>query len=60
LASRKQGTDTIHIHSDTIMVTGKPNDRIIRAYYNAKFYKKDMNGKADSIALKKDLESLNF
>lgn len=49
LVSKRQQTDSIHIHSDTIMVTGKPDQRIIRAFYNAKFLKEDMNGKADSI-----------
>ncbi len=41
--------DSIYIHGDTLMVTGKPENRIIRAYYNAKFYKSDMSGKCDSI-----------
>jgi len=31
------------------MVTGPPNDRLVRAYRNAKFFKTDMSGKADSI-----------
>ena len=31
------------------MVTGKPDNRIIRAYNNARFYKSDMSGKCDSI-----------
>lgn len=49
LVSKKQEQDTIHIHGDTIMVTGKPEQRIIRAFRNAKFLKSDMNGKCDSI-----------
>jgi len=51
LVSKKQGQDSIHIHSDTIMVTGKPENRLIRAYYNARFLKEEMSGKADSISL---------
>lgn len=41
--------DSVYIHADTLMVTGKPDDRIIRGFYNAKMYKSDMSGKADSI-----------
>lgn len=49
LAVTVQENDSIYIHSDTLMVTGKPENRITRAYYNAKIYKKDLSGKADSI-----------
>ena len=31
------------------MVTGKPDKRITRAYYNAKIYKSNLSGKSDSI-----------
>jgi lipopolysaccharide export system protein LptA len=41
--------DSIYIHGDTLMVTGKPEARILRAFRNAKFYKKDLAGKCDSI-----------
>ena len=41
--------DSVYIHGDTLMVTGKPEARIIRAFRNAKFYKKDLAGKCDSI-----------
>lgn len=41
--------DTSYIHSDTIMLTGPAGERITRAFKNARFYKKDMSGKADSI-----------
>ncbi|WP_298894767.1 OstA-like protein [uncultured Psychroserpens sp.] len=49
LAITVQEQDSIYIHADTLMVTGKPEHRITRAYYNAKMYKSDMSGKADSI-----------
>ena len=49
LAITVQENDSIYIHSDTLMVTGKPENRITRAYYNAKIYKTDLSGKADSI-----------
>lgn len=41
--------DSIYIHGDTLMVTGKPEERILRAFHNAKFYKTDLSGKCDSI-----------
>jgi lipopolysaccharide export system protein LptA len=49
LAITVQENDSIYIHSDTLMVTGKAENRITRAYYNAKWYKSDLSGKADSI-----------
>jgi lipopolysaccharide export system protein LptA len=44
-----QEKDSLYIHADKLMVTGKPEHRITRAFYNAKIYKSDMSGKADSI-----------
>ena len=49
MAITLQENDSIFVHSDTLMVTGKPEKRITRAYYNAKIYKSDLSGKADSI-----------
>ncbi|HEX9599904.1 MAG TPA: OstA-like protein [Mariniflexile sp.] len=49
LVATKQENDSIYMHADKIMVTGKPENRIVRAYYNAKIYKSDLSGKADSI-----------
>ncbi|HLT52907.1 MAG TPA: OstA-like protein, partial [Flavobacteriaceae bacterium] len=49
LAITVQENDSIYIHGDTLMVTGKPEHRITRAFYNVKMYKSDMSGKADSI-----------
>jgi len=49
LAITVQDQDSVYIHADTLKVTGKPEHRITRAYYNAKMYKSDMSGKADSI-----------
>ena len=45
----KQENDSIYMHADKIMMTGKQKNRIVRAYYNAKIYKTDLSGKADSI-----------
>jgi lipopolysaccharide export system protein LptA len=41
--------DSLYIHGKILMVTGKPENRIIRAFKNARFYKTDMSGKCDSI-----------
>jgi lipopolysaccharide export system protein LptA len=49
LAKSFQENDSIYIHADTLMITGKPENRIIRGYRNAKIYKQDINGKCDSI-----------
>lgn len=49
LAITVQEKDSIYMHSDTLMVTGKPEHRVTRAYYNAKIFKSDLSGKADSI-----------
>lgn len=41
--------DSLYMHGDTLMVTGEPDARILRAFRNAKFYKTDLSGKCDSI-----------
>ena len=55
LAASLQDRDTLFIHSDTIMITGKPENRIIRGYYDVRIFKEDqtgenpMSGRSDSI-----------
>lgn len=41
--------DSVYIHGKILMITGKPENRIIRAFKNARFYKTDLAGKCDSI-----------
>jgi lipopolysaccharide export system protein LptA len=41
--------DSMYIHGQKLMVTGKEGERILRAYKNVRFYKIDMSGKCDSI-----------
>ena len=41
--------DSMFIHGDTILVTGKPKNRIIRTFHNVKIFKSDLQGKCDSI-----------
>lgn len=41
--------DSMFVHGDTLLVTGKPENRIIRAYNRVKFFKSNLSGKCDSI-----------
>ncbi len=41
--------DSMYVHGDTLMVTGKPENRIIRAFNGVKIFKSDLQGKCDSI-----------
>lgn len=49
LAIMMQDKDSTYVHADTLMVTGKAGKRITRGFRNAKIFKRDMSGKADSI-----------
>ena len=41
--------DSLYVHGDTLLVTGKPEKRIVRIYNDVKIFKSDLQGKADSI-----------
>ena len=41
--------DSVYIHAQKLMITGKENNRIIRGFKDAKFYKLNLSGKCDSI-----------
>lgn len=41
--------DSVFIHGDKLMVTGKVEDRIVKAYNHVKFFKSDLQGKCDSL-----------
>ncbi len=47
--------DSIYVHADTLRITGKPENRILKGYYKARFFKKGLpgeeptSGKCDSI-----------
>ena len=49
LAITNTNKDSLFIHGDTILTTGKQEDRILRVYHRVKFFKSDMSGKCDSI-----------
>lgn len=41
--------DTLYIHGKKLIVTGKPQNRVVRAFNNVRFFKIDMSGKCDSL-----------
>lgn len=41
--------DSMFIHGDTLLLTGKKDARIIRTYHNVKIFKSDLQGKCDSL-----------
>lgn len=41
--------DSVYVHGKKLMITGKPENRIMRAFNNVRFYKTDMSGKCDSL-----------
>ena len=56
LAITLQERDSVYIHADTLQITGKPDNRILKGFYKARFFKKSSNpqqaptsGKCDSI-----------
>ncbi len=49
VAASVQDQDSLFVHGDTIMITGKPEKRIIRGFYDVRLFKQDMSGKSDSV-----------
>ncbi|WP_243739387.1 OstA-like protein [Flavicella sediminum] len=47
--------DSTFIHGDTLLITGKPEDRIVRAYHHVKIFKSDLQGKCDSLHTKQSI-----
>jgi len=45
----KVENDSLYMHGKKIVVNGPPEDRIVRAFNNVRFYKIDMSGKCDSL-----------
>jgi len=43
--------DSLFIKADTLLITGEKKNRIIRGYYNVGLFKKDLQGKSDSVHL---------
>lgn len=49
LAILIENQDSLYIHGDTLLITGKPERRILRAYHHVKILKRDLSGKCDSL-----------
>jgi len=49
VAISKMEKDSIYIHGDILMVTGKVDERILKAYNHVKIFKSDLQGKCDSL-----------
>jgi lipopolysaccharide export system protein LptA len=49
LVSALEEKDSVHLASDTLVVTGKADQRIVRAYHDARILRAQMSGKSDSI-----------
>lgn len=60
LAITLQEKDSIFMHADTLMVTGKPEKRITRAFRNVRLYKSDMSAKADSVHVNHEIGLTKF
>ncbi|MFV0247833.1 MAG: OstA-like protein, partial [Tenacibaculum sp.] len=41
--------DSMYVHGDTILVTGKANERILKIFNRVKIFKSNLQGKCDSI-----------
>ena len=55
--------DSLYVHADTLMAVrrhDKDSTQIIRAYRNARFYKSNVNGKADSLVYKRSEGEMEF
>lgn len=44
-----EDNDSVYIHADRLLLTGKPENRIIRGFPNVKLYKSNLSGKSDSL-----------
>lgn len=56
-----QENDSVYVHADTLRVTGKPENRIIKGFYRARMFKRGLDdeeptsGKCDSIYVNEKL-----
>lgn len=56
-------TDSLYIHADTLMAVrrkDKDSTTLVRAFRNARFYKSNLNGKADSLVYNKTTGEMEF
>lgn len=43
--------DSLYIHADTLIATGPKENRILKGFYDVRFFKSDIKGKSDSLFL---------
>jgi lipopolysaccharide export system protein LptA len=46
--------DSVYVHADTLQITGKPENRILRGFYRARFFKESNNSKEEPTSGKCD------
>ncbi|MGY5354547.1 OstA-like protein [Wenyingzhuangia sp. IMCC45467] len=44
--------DSMYIHGDTISITGKEKNKLMKVFHHVKFFKSDLSGKCDSLVTK--------
>ncbi len=44
-----EDNDSVYVHGDKLLLTGKPENRVMRAFKNVKLYKSNLSGKSDSL-----------
>ena len=49
ISALTEENDSVYLHAKRILVTGKADQRVIRAFNNARIFKTNMSGKSDSI-----------
>ncbi|CAM1368935.1 conserved hypothetical protein [Tenacibaculum litopenaei] len=49
VAISEHDKDSMYVHGDKILITGKPEERIVRIFNDVKIFKSDLRGKCDSI-----------
>ena len=59
-AVRAFDKDSLYIHADTLMTTKFADKNLIRAYHHAKFFKSNLQGKADSISFAEEGGVMKF
>lgn len=52
--------DSLYVHADTLLSTKRNDKNLIQAYHKAKFFKSNLQGKADSISFAEDDGVMKF
>lgn len=49
VAISKVENDSIYVHGDILLLTGRENERVVKAFHHVKIFKSDLQGKCDSL-----------